>query len=175
MSLSLAELLEEYDAAQAWSLALVVGLTPEQIAWRPHENSSAIAWHLGHQGAVNHYMVRNLTAAEPSFAPDLDAVFDSATPEPDRDGLPSLDEIVEYRRKIGWSTRATIERIERGEVGAPDQLRLIADGLLRAVINHEYQHAKWIGEVRDSWLTHPQPYPFSQRLDVVEGYFMVAS
>ena len=35
-----------------------------------------------------------------------------------------------------------------GDVGAPAQLDVIARTLLVAVVNHEYQHAQWIGEVR---------------------------
>ena len=171
--LSLTDLLDEYDAAQAWSLALVDGLSAEQVAWRPDENASAIGWHLGHQAAVNHFMLRNLTAAEVSFDKAFDAVFDSATPEPARGDLPSLDDIVDYRNKIAASTHAVIGRIDRGDVGAPVQLRRIADGLMRAVINHEYQHAKWVGEVRDGMLDAPSPAPASARLIDVEGYWLV--
>ncbi len=171
--LSLTDLLHEYDAAQAYSVALIEGLDPSQAAWRPHNNSSAIAWHLGHQGAVNHYLVRNLTAAEVTFNADFDTVFDSATPEPARGSLPPLDEIMQYRQSIARSTTAVIRRIDAGDVGAPEQLRLIAEGLLCAVVNHEYQHATWIGEVRDTMLSTPTPVPASIRLVDVEGYWMV--
>ncbi|MGI9599039.1 MAG: DinB family protein [Acidimicrobiales bacterium] len=171
----LTRLLAEYDAAQRYSLALVDGLEPDQISWRPNENSSAMAWHLGHQAAVNHYMVRNLTAAEVSFDQDFDALFDSATPEPGRGDLPPLDEIVDYRRAIAASTRSVVGRITAGDVGAPAQLTLIADGLLRAVINHEYQHAKWVGEVRASMIDGPLPTPDSTGLIEVEGYWMVGT
>ncbi len=174
-ALALSDLLTEYAVAQSYSLALVDGLAEDQVAWRPNENSSAMAWHLGHQGAVNHYMVRNLTAAEVSFDPELDAVFDSATPEPGRGSLPSLETILDYRESIAASTRSVIARIAAGDVGAPTQLSAIADGLLRAVINHEYQHAKWIGEVRDTMVDSPAPTPGSDRLVSVEGYWMVGA
>jgi hypothetical protein len=167
-------LLEEYDLARAHSLALVGDLDADQIAWRPNDNSSAIAWHLGHQGAVNHYMVRNLTAAEVSFDAGFDAVFDSATPEPERGDLPPVSEIVTYRELIAESTHRVIARIARGDVGAPAQLNRIADGLLRAVINHEYQHSTWIREVHDSLVGTPAPEPTSRRLVTVEGYAMLA-
>ena len=173
MSLSLTNKLDEYKTAQSYSLDLIEGLQADQIAWRPDENASAIAWHLGHQGAVNHYMVRNLTAAEVSFNVDFDRVFDSATPEPGRGDLPPIDEIVDYRRSIAASTGAIIERIERGDVGAPEQLVLIASGMLEAIINHEYQHAKWIGEVRSTMTDQPAPMPASSRLIVVDGYHML--
>lgn len=173
--LSLTDLLTEYDAAQAYSLALVEGLDASRVAWRPNENSSAIAWHLGHQGAVNHYMLRNLTAAEVPFNADFDALFDSATTEPNRGSLPPLDEIVDYRQAIAQSTHGVIGRIDNGDVGAPAQLRLIATGLLHAVINHEYQHAKWVGEVRDTMLGTTTPSPSSSQLVQIEGYWMVSA
>mgnify|MGYP000209273262 CR=1 FL=1 len=173
--LSLPNLIAEYTAAQNYSLALVDGLTPDQVFWRPDSNSSAMAWHLGHQGAVNHYMVRNLTAAEVSFNTEFDRVFDSATPEPGRGDLPPLDEITEYRQAIASSTASVIDRIDRGDVGAPEQLKLIAQGLMVAVINHEYQHAKWIGEGRSSFTGEPAPAPVSTNLVEVEGYSMVGT
>jgi len=169
----LSALLDEFEIAQAWSAALIAGLSDEQVAWRPNENSSAIGWHLGHQGAVNHFMVRNLTAAEISFNKEFDAVFDSATPEPDRGELPALHDIMEYRASIAASTKRTIEMIASGNVGAPNQLPLIANAMIKAIINHEYQHAKWIGEVRDTMLDTPAPTPESSNLAQVDGYWMV--
>lgn len=173
MTLSLQDLLSEYDAARAYSLALVDDLDDEQVAWRPNENSSAIGWHLGHQAAVNHYMVRNLTAAEVTFNADFDAIFDSATPEQGRGELPALTEIAAYRRAIADSTHSVINRIAAGDVGAPEQLSLIADGLLRGIVNHEYQHATWVREVRDSMLDTPSPLPDSSGIVDVEGYWMI--
>lgn len=170
---TLPALLDRLAAAQAYSVSLIDGLDGEQIFWRPNENSSAIAWHLGHQGAVSHYLVRNLTAAEVSFNVDYDRVFDSATPEPGRGVLPPLDEILGYRTAIAVSTRATIDRIEAGDVGAPAQLALIGQGLLRAAINHEYQHAKWIDEGRSTMVGGPSPVPEADSLIEVDGYWML--
>ena len=82
-------LLREYDRARAYTDDLWRDLTVEEVVWRPHENFSAIGWHLGHQAHVAHFMIRNLTAAEPSPDPGLDAVMDSATPEPGRAGFPT--------------------------------------------------------------------------------------
>jgi DinB superfamily len=42
-------LLREYDRARAYTDELWKDLSPEEVTWRPHENSSAIGWHLGHQ------------------------------------------------------------------------------------------------------------------------------
>lgn len=172
---SLVDLLEEYDAASTFSLALADGLDPTDLFWRPNTESSSMAWHLGHQGAVSHYMLRNLTAAEVTFNADFDAVFDSATPEPGRGELPPIDEIIDYRKAISESVHKTIAKIDQGDVGAPEQLNLIATGLMQAVINHEYQHAKWVGEVRETMTTQPSPVPASTNLVNVEGYWMVTS
>jgi hypothetical protein len=172
---TLRSLLAEYDLARAYSEALVAHLDPDQVAWRPNENSSAIGWHLGHQAAVNHFIVRNLTAAEPSFNTAYDAVFDSATLEPARGSLPPVDEILAYRSAIASSTATIIGRIANGDVGAPEQLTVIAHGLLRAVINHEYQHDAWVLEVRDTMVETPAPVPESAQVIAVEGYWMTTA
>ncbi|MGI9607223.1 MAG: DinB family protein [Acidimicrobiales bacterium] len=174
MSLSLHDLLDEHVVASAYSIDLISGLDSSQTHWRPNKNSSAIAWHLGHQGVVNHFMLRNLTAAEKTFDAAFDSVFDSATAEPARGDLPPLDEIVDYRNAISESTRRVVGLIESGDVGAPNQLPLIAEGMLLAIINHEYQHAKWIGEVRSSMIDLHAPSPLSNRLIQVDGYYMIA-
>ena len=48
----IAALLREYDRARAYTDALWHDLSPDELTWRPHENSSAIGWHLGHQAHV---------------------------------------------------------------------------------------------------------------------------
>ena len=172
--LSLADLLDEHHRAQAYSLALTNDLDPRQIAWRPDDNSSAIGWHLGHQAAVNHYMVRNLTAAEVTFDAAFDKIFDSATAEPHRGDLPSVADIAAYRQAIADSTNAVMARIANGDVGAPAQLQRIAERLMCAVIDHEYQHAKWISEVRSTFIETPAPAPTSNRLVDIDGFWMIA-
>ena len=172
-AMTLADLLHEHDVAQAYSIDLTSDLDASEVAWRPDENSSAIGWHLGHQGAVNHYMVRNLTAAEVTFDEAFDKVFDSATPEPLRGDLPSLDDTVAYRRAIAASTRKVVSRIADGDVGAPEQLHRVAVRLMCGVIDHEYQHAKWIEEVRGLFVDSPPPAPASRRLLDVNGYWMI--
>ena len=174
MSLTLTELLTEFDRAVAWTDSLWTDLTPDQVVWRPEPESSAIGWHLGHQAAVAHFLVRNLTAAEPSPDPELDGLMDSATPEPDRGDLPDVARIGDYRSAVAERVRFRIGQIDEGNVGAPAQLRLIASGLLTAVINHEYQHSKWIGEVRNEahGMDMP-PSPSSPNLTLVDGYSVV--
>jgi hypothetical protein len=173
LPLDLPGLLSELRSARDYSESLVAALDPDQIAWRPHVDSSAIGWHLGHQSFVAHVMLRNLTAAEPSIDPALDRLFDSATPEPARGDLPPLAELLGYRRAVARSTETTIGRIVAGEVGAPEQLSIVAAGLLRAVVNHEYQHDAWIAEVRAGLTDAPAPVPVSNRLTLIEGYWVL--
>lgn len=171
---TIAQLLAEYDRALAYTADLVDGLTSEQVNWRPHAESSAIGWHLGHQAAVAHFMVRNLTAAELSPDPELDGLMDSATPEADRGALPELGRLLDYRDAVAERTRFRVGAIDRGEVGAPTQLRAIAGTLLTAVINHEYQHSKWIGEVRvDAHGLDLPDAPSSPLLTVLDGYSII--
>ncbi len=168
---SLTDLLAEYDRALANTDALTGDLTADEIAWRPNEHSSAIGWHLGHQPAVAHYMIRNLTAAEPRLDPELEALMDSATPETQRGDLPHLDRLQAFRTTVADRVRFRIRAIDGGDVGAPAQLRIIATTLLVAVINHEYQHSTWIAEVRSDDLGHAlPPAPTSDLLTTVDGY-----
>ena len=172
---SLNELLEEYERALAYTASLVADLSDVELCWRPDENSSAIAWHLGHQAAVAHYMVRNLTAAEPRIDPAIDAVMDSATQPPDRGDLPTTERLMTYRATVAERVRFRVGNINTGNVGAPAQLREIATTMLTAIINHEYQHSKWIGEVRVDAHGKALPAdPISNRLTMIDGYVILA-
>jgi hypothetical protein len=171
-----AELLTEYDRARAYTDQLWRDLSAEEVCWRPNENSSAIGWHLGHQAHVAHFMVRNLTAAEPSPDPALDQLMDSANPVPARGELPDLDRLISFRTTVAERVHARMADIDQGRTGAPAQLRIISQHLLTAVINHEYQHDRWIGEVRARDLGHALPDdPASGRLTQVDGYIMICS
>jgi hypothetical protein len=119
-------------------------------------------------------MIRNLTAAEPSPMPDLDGVMDSANPEKLRLPLPAPARLNEFRDTVAERVHARLETIGAGDVGAPAQLKIVAQTLLTAIINHEYQHDKWIGEVRADNLGLPLPDgPVSDRLCTVDGYLVV--
>ncbi len=173
-SATLPELLDELGRALAYTDDLQVGLTAEQIVWRPSPESSGIGWHLGHQGAVAHFMLRNLTAAEPKIDADIEALMDSATPEIDRGVLPSIDRIREYRSTVAERIRYRIGQIDDGIVGAPNQLRVIASTLLIAIVNHEYQHSTWISEIRtDTFGLEAVPCPTSSRLEIIDGYVVL--
>lgn len=172
---TLHDLLDELDRSNAHSDHLVVGLTDDQIRWRPTADSSAIGWHLGHQAAVAHYLLRNLVVAEPLIDPDIDALMDSATPEPLRGELPTLKRLSEYRSVVAQRIHDHVVRIHNADVDAPHQLRIIATTLLVAVVNHNYQHAKWIGEVRtNTFDLDAPPLPASPWLTTVDGYKIVA-
>jgi hypothetical protein len=172
----LAELLDEYDRARAYTDTLWQDLPDEQIRWRPRPDFSPIGWHLGHQAAVAHFMVRNLTAAEPSPDPDLEPVMDSANPEADRGELPAPNRIAGYRAAVAERVHVRLGDIDQGQVGAPSQLRVVGQHLLVALINHEYQHDQWISEVRHDDLGHVlPPRPASERLTQIDGYTVVAT
>ena len=168
---TLADLLTEYDRSLAYTDQLWRDLDADEVRWRPVPDSSAIGWHLGHQAAVAHYMMRNLTAAEPSLDPSIDALMDSATEERQRGDLPDVDEIARFRAAVADRVRYRVEVIDRGDVGAPTQLRSIAETMLTAIVNHEYQHATWIAEVRSRDLGHGLPNrPASALLTELDGY-----
>jgi len=138
---NLPALVKEYDRACSYTDLLWADLTDAEVTWRADDNASAIGWHLGHQAAVAHFMVRNLTAAEPSPDPELDSLMDSATIETERGDLPDLNRLRDYREAVAERVHFRIGNIDSGSVGAPNQLRLIATTLMTAVINHEYQHS----------------------------------
>ncbi|MEV4319157.1 DinB family protein [Actinocrispum sp. NPDC049592] len=168
------ELLREYDHARAYTDELWRDLTPDEVTWRPHENSSAIGWHLGHQAHVAHFMIRNLTAAEPSPDPELDGLMDSAQPERFRGALPTIKRLSQFRATVAERVHARMNDIAAGRVGAPAQLNVVATHLLVALINHEYQHDQWIGEVRADNLGHAlPPDPDSDRVSRLDGYLVL--
>ena len=169
-------LLHEYDRARAYTDQLWRDLSPDEVTWRPHEDSSAIGWHLGHQAHVAHFMVRNLTAAEPSPDPELDGLMDSAQPERLRGALPSVERLTAFRETVAERVHARMNAIAGGRVAAPDQMAIVATHLLTALVNHEYQHDQWIGEVRSEALGHPLPAdPDTDRISRLDGYLVLRS
>jgi len=164
----------ELQRAWAHTDALWLDLDDDGLRWRPHAEASAIGWHLGHQAAVGHYMVRNLLAAEPSPDPGLDRLMDSVTPEPDRGDLPSRQRLADYRSAVAGRIMARVDDVRAGRVGAPGQLRMVATTLVTALVNHEYQHDQWIAEVRSQDLGKQLPAPpGSPWLTTVDGYVVL--
>ena len=88
--------------------------------------------------------------------------------------LPDVTRIGDYRGAVRERVHDIIGRIDGGNVGAPAQLRVIAHTLLVAVVNHEYQHSKWIGEVRNEahGLAVPDA-PTGALLQQIDGYTLV--
>ncbi|WP_420453382.1 DinB family protein [Ilumatobacter sp.] len=173
---TIADLLDEYERALRHTDDLVADLTDAEVAWRPHPESSAIGWHLGHQAAVSHFTVRNLIAAEPPLDDELDRLMDSATAESERGDLPGRDRLLAYRSSAAERLRFHVTAIDEGRVGAPAQLRLVAAHLLVAVTNHEYQHDTWIGEVRrDAHGRELPPDPVSPLLSTLDGHLVVGA
>jgi len=168
------ELLSEYDRARAYTDELWMDLTTEEVLWRPRENSSAIGWHLGHQAHVAHFMIRNLAAAEPSPDPEFDKLMDSAFPEPLRGALPAVNRIRTFRETVAERVHARMNAIAGGKVAAADQMTVVATHLLSALINHEYQHDQWIGEVRSQAFGHELPSdPGTDRVCRLDGYLVL--
>lgn len=171
---SLNDLLTEYDRALAYTDELWRDLSPDEVIWRPEEDFSPIGWHLGHQAHVAHFMVRNLTAAEPSPDPELDGIMDSANPEKFRGALPTVDRLHGFRATVAERVRERVGVIASGQVGSPAQMEVVAATMLTAMINHEYQHDQWIGEVRSQNLGHALPDdPDSGVIQRVDGYLLL--
>ena len=173
--MDLATLREEYDLALQYTRSLYEDLSEEDVQWRPKPKSSAIAWHLGHQAAVNHFLLRNLFDAEPSIEPRYDALFDAANPEENRGVLPPLADIVTYRQGVAARTHARLEGLLDAKGAAPAQRTQAMQTILVNLINHEYQHDCWIGEMRQTrGHSIPGVIP-SQRARLVDGYWMLSS
>ncbi len=167
-------LLRDYDRARHYTDLLWRDLKPQEVTWRPREDSSAIGWHLGHQAHVAHFMIRNLTAAEPSPDPELDALMDSAQPERLRGTLPAIERLTGFRETVAERVHARMNDIAGGRVAAQDQMTIVATHLLTALINHEYQHDQWIGEVRADALGHAlPPDPQADQVTRVDGYLVL--
>ena len=171
--MDLTQLRDEYELARRYTQCLYDDLSDVDIHWRPDKNSSGIGWHLGHQGAVNHYLMRNLLDAEVSLNPDFDALFDSANPETNRGTLPPLAEIVAYRDAIANGTYTRIDAIMSGKRSANQQLAHVLGPILLSVIHHEYQHSQWIGEMRTRLGYSIPDRVVSQRAVQVDGYWVL--
>ncbi|MBU6530100.1 DinB family protein [Streptomyces mayonensis] len=164
-------LLDEYDRARGYTDELWRDLTPDEVVWRPREDFSAIGWHLGHHAHVAHFLIRNLTAAEPSPDPELDGLMNSANPEKFRGALPTVERLAAFRETVAERVHARMGDIAAGRTGAPTQMTIVATHLLTALVNHEYQHDQWIGEVRAEHLGHALPGdPDCDLVRRIDGY-----
>ncbi len=171
--MDLVSLREEYDLAQQYTESLYADLSEAEVQWRPAPKSSGIAWHLGHQAAVNHFLLRNLLEAEASLNPQFDALFDAANPEENRGNLPPLIEILAYRAAIARRTHAHIEALLAGKRKAAQQLATVIVPILVSLINHEYQHDCWVREVRAQLGRAKPDEVFSHRVRQIDGYWVL--
>jgi hypothetical protein len=152
---------------------LYADLPEADVQWRPAPKSSGIGWHLGHQAAVNHFLLRNLLAAEPSLNPRFDALFDAATPEEQRGQLPPLSAILAYREAVARRTHAHINALLAGTRPAAQQATYAMGPLLVSLINHEYQHDCWVREMRALLGRDTPDRVWSQRVRQVDGYWVL--
>jgi hypothetical protein len=166
---------EEFDLALRYTQSLYEDLSDAEVQWRAAPHSSGIAWHLGHQAAVNHYLMRNLINAEASLNPQFDALFDSANPEEHRGNTPSLAEIVAYRHAIATRTYRHIDTILAGDQPAAHEaaqhVTRIIEPILISMINHEYQHDCWVREMRATLGRDKPDTILSNRVRQVDGYW----
>jgi hypothetical protein len=163
----------EYDWARRYTQSLYEDLDEAEVQWRPAPKSSGIAWHLGHQAAVNHFLLRNLIDAEPSLNPQFDALFDAANPEERRSNLPPLAEIVAYREAVAQRTHDHLEALLGGSRPAAAQLAHAVGPILVSLIHHEYQHDCWVREMRAVLGRAKPDAVFSSRVQQVDGYWML--
>jgi hypothetical protein len=165
----------EYELARQYTLSLYDDMDESSIMWRPSYQGSSIGWHLGHQAAVNHYVLRNWINRDGSINPVFDRVFDAATEEIGRGFLPPLTEIVAYRELVAARTLERIDEIISGNCRAPEQMRRVGVAMLAGLINHEYQHDCWVGEVRQALGHGEPPRPLSSHpcLLQVDGYWVI--
>ncbi|MGP3775401.1 hypothetical protein ACTWJ8_31730 [Streptomyces sp. SDT5-1] len=99
--------------------------------------------------------------------------MDSANPEKFRGALPTTERLAAFRGTVAERVHARIGDIAAGRVGAATQMNIVAAHLLTALINHEYQHDQWIGEVRADNLGHAlPPDPDSDLLSRIDGYLV---
>lgn len=166
---------DEYDLARRYTQSLYEDLSAAAVQWRPAPESSSIAWHLGHQAAATHVLLRNLIEAEPSLNPQFDALFDAANPQENRGNLPALTEIVAYRDAAAARMHAHLAALLEGDRpaahAASQQLRRIIGPILVSLINHEYQHDCWVREMRGQLGRHQPDTVLSSRVRQIDGYW----
>ena len=173
--MDLTSLRDEYDLARRYTQALYEDLSEADVQWRPTAQSSSIAWHLGHQAAAAHFVLRNLINAEASLNPAYDALFDSASDVTSRGETPPLADIVAYRDAIAARAHAHIDTAlgGGGQVAhdAAQQVADILEPILVSLINHEYQHDCWINEMRAALGRPTIDEALSTRARKVDGYW----
>jgi hypothetical protein len=102
--------------------------------------------------------------------------MDSAHPKRTEAICRSRTGIADYRTAVAKRVHVRVGDIDQGRVGTRNQLRVVGQHLLVALINHEYQHDQWISEVRHRDLGHDLPaHPVSERLTEIDGFTVVVT
>src|SRR5215471_18026444 len=119
-SLPSADLVQMLQRSRRRTLALVAGLTPEQLIGPQLEIVNPLLWEIGHVAWFHeHFILRHLDA-RPLFLADADALYDSSAVAHGRRWqlpLPSLDGTLDYMAKV---ERALIARLNR-ERASPEE------------------------------------------------------
>jgi hypothetical protein len=88
--------------------------------------------------------------------------------------LPTIERLTAFRTKVAERVHARMTDIASGRVAAPAQPAIVATHLLTALVDHEYRHDQWIGEVRAGALGHPlPPDPDTAQVSRVDGYLVL--
>jgi ergothioneine biosynthesis protein EgtB len=111
-SLSSADLVQMLRDSRRRTLALVAGLTPEQLIGPRLDIVNPLLWEVGHVAWFHeHFILRHLDA-RPLFLADADALYDSSAVSHDRRWqlpLPSLEGTLDYMGKV---EKALIARLK---------------------------------------------------------------
>ena len=118
---------------------------------------------------LDHYL--EALVRKPGALPGSTALEqDSALPKRFRGALPTVQRLSAFRDTVAGRVHARIGDIAAGKVSARTQLTIVANCLLTALINHEYQHDQWISEVRAGHLGHALPAdPDSDHIRRIDG------
>jgi ergothioneine biosynthesis protein EgtB len=119
-SLPSADLIQMLRDSRRRTLALVAGLTPEQLIGPRLDIVNPLLWEIGHVAWFHeHFILRHLDA-RPLFLGDADALYDSSAVAHERRWrlpLPSLDGTLDY---MGEVERALIARL-KNERASPEE------------------------------------------------------
>lgn len=145
MSPDKGRLREELQAARAFTLHVLEGLTDGIARTSFHPELSPLGWHLGHVAWQQEIWVLRRLAGRPPIDPGLDSVYDSFRGEKSSRSrrLPELGDIHAYARRVG---EAVLDVLERADLEGDDPL--LGDGyVFRFLANHERQHTETMGVV----------------------------
>ncbi|HEV2545846.1 MAG TPA: selenoneine synthase SenA [Stellaceae bacterium] len=149
-SLPSADLVDMLRDSRRRTLALVAGLTPEQLIGPRLDIVNPLLWEIGHVAWFHeHFILRHLDE-RPLFLADADALYDSSAVAHDRRWqlpLPSLDGTLDYMAKI---EQALIARLKSEHAGPEESY------LYQLTSFHEDMHDEAFVYSRQT-LAYPEP------------------